>query len=606
MEKNVGSSKNGQVVTWQRARRMSTVAVVLFIGSFILFLCQITSFPLFAAEASGMDSLPISIRADSEADYSADPRASVVPRISENILNQIIKEMPATGSPQDRMGTMQAVLLSPVPTMTPDLRYPATATPTVVEPTGTQGDVPFNSLMATATPFLSPTPTKTYVNPSNGPPLPTSTKTRNPATKTPPPSVTVTSTATRTPTATRTLTPSSTATPTSTATATLTPTPTFTVTFTATETATPTQTPTNTLTSTSTATPTSTPTSTFTVTPSHTPTLTSTPTNTSTATETATLTSTPTHTPTISPSPTSTFTSTSSATPTNTPTETPTFTPSPTSTHTPTLTPSSTNTFTPTSTQTPTLTPSFTSTMIPTETATPTSTATHTPTSTPTQTYTPTLTNTSTSTPTFTPTLTPSPTLTFTPTVTFTPSPTSGPALPACYSGTPIGLLPSDDTYIRADALLSNFGSDDRIDVRPDNGADRRGLIKFDLSSIPSNSTITSATLYLYSHDNKDGQTTFIYRVKSNWSENSVTWLSWSLGGDFDSGTSYFTFPPAQSNCMLTLDITSLVRAWVNGTYQNHGLMLYSTGPNHTIRYTSKEDGTASQRPKLNIVYTAP
>jgi Disaggregatase related repeat/TGF-beta propeptide len=214
---------------------------------------------------------------------------------------------------------------------------------------------------------------------------------------------------------------------------------------------------------------------------------------------------------------------------------------------------------------------------------------------------------TSTSTATFTPTLTPSPTLTFTPTVTFTPSPTSAPGLPACYSGTPSGLLPSDDTYIKADAPLSNFGSDDRIEVRPDNGADRRGLIKFDLSSIPANGTVTSATLYLYSHDNKTDQTTYLYRVTSNWNENTVTWLNWSLlGGDFDSATPHFTFLPAQNNCMLTIDLTSLVQAWVNGTYQNHGLMLYSTGPNHIIKYSSKEDGTASQRPKLNIVYTTP
>ena len=122
------------------------------------------------------------------------------------------------------------------------------------------------------------------------------------------------------------------------------------------------------------------------------------------------------------------------------------------------------------------------------------------------------------------------------------------------------------------------------MEVRPDNGADRRGLVKFNLSSIPANSTVTSATLYLNEKDRKSGQTTYIYRVTSNWSESTVTWLNWSLlGGDFDSGTSYFTFIPDQQDCMLTMDITNLVQAWVNGTYPNYGLMLYSIGPNHTI-----------------------
>jgi hypothetical protein len=194
-----------------------------------------------------------------------------------------------------------------------------------------------------------------------------------------------------------------------------------------------------------------------------------------------------------------------------------------------------------------------------------------------------------------------------TPTYTFTPSPSPTPGLPACFAGTPNGLLPSDDTYIKADSPLSNFGDDTTFEVRPDNNADRRGLVKFDLSSIPTNATISSATLYLHEKSSKAGQTTSIYRVTSPWNENTVTWLSWSLlGGGFDGSISYFTFVPDQSNCMLTLDITSLVQLWVNGTYPNHGLMLYSMGPNHIISYASKEDGTADRRPKLDIVYSVP
>ncbi|HZJ21908.1 MAG TPA: DNRLRE domain-containing protein, partial [Anaerolineales bacterium] len=206
-----------------------------------------------------------------------------------------------------------------------------------------------------------------------------------------------------------------------------------------------------------------------------------------------------------------------------------------------------------------------------------------------------------------TPTSVPSSTMAFTPTTTFTPSSTPNPGQPACYPGTPNGLLPSDDTYISAGSPLSNYGTDNAFEVRPDNSADRRGLVRFDLSSIPSNATITSATLYLYSLDSKTGQTTSLYRVTSNWNENTATWLSWTLlGGDFDSSTAHLNFTPDQNNCMLTMDIASLVRAWVNGSYPNYGLMLYSRGPNHTIKYSSKEDGTASRQPKLDIVYSLP
>jgi hypothetical protein len=191
--------------------------------------------------------------------------------------------------------------------------------------------------------------------------------------------------------------------------------------------------------------------------------------------------------------------------------------------------------------------------------------------------------------------------------VTFTPSATAAPGLPACYAGTPNGFLPSDDTFIKGDSPLTNYGDDNRIEVRPDNGADRRGLLKFDLSSIPSNAVISSATLYLYEQDNKTGQTTHVYRVTSDWNEHTVTWRSWNLfGGDFDISTSYYSYIPDQKDCLLTLDITNLVREWVNGTYNNYGVMLYSTGPNHIIGYSSKEDGTAGRRPKLDVIFTLP
>jgi hypothetical protein len=141
--------------------------------------------------------------------------------------------------------------------------------------------------------------------------------------------------------------------------------------------------------------------------------------------------------------------------------------------------------------------------------------------------------------------------------------------------------------------------------VRPDNNADRRGLLKFDLTSIPSNATITGATLYLYERGNKTGQTTYVYRVTSNWNESSATWDAWSTpGGDFDASTSYLSYLPDQNNCMLTMDIANLVQAWVSETYSNYGLLLYSTGPNHIISYSSKENTNANEQPKLSITYT--
>jgi hypothetical protein len=166
-----------------KPRRMLHVAGVLLAFSFILFLCQITNLGVFQANASGSNILPISIRADSQADYSADPHAFDVPPISESIFNQIITDIPGTGSPEQRMGTLQAALLSPVPTMTgsaaplPSVTPTPSAAPSLL-PTQTITASLVPTASATASPSPTPAPTK-YAPPYSGV-VPTSTKTRVP------------------------------------------------------------------------------------------------------------------------------------------------------------------------------------------------------------------------------------------------------------------------------------------------------------------------------------------------------------------------------------------------------------------------------------------
>ncbi len=289
-----------------RPRRMVHVAFTLLFLSFFLFLCQLAYLPVFHADAKSPYSvLPVSIRSDLEADYSGTGHGTAIPPISESIFDQIIADIPGTGSPAERHATLQAGLSGPVATMTPD-RLLITATPTatptstprVLTPTFTQAP------SATATPFYYPTyypPAPTPTRKPTHTPLPTRTPTRTP-----------TSTVTRTSTVTATSTPTATPTATHTAIPTGTPTGTPTLTFTPTGTSTPTQTPSAT----------ASPTSTATGTPTSTAAQTDTPTSTATGTPTTTATSTPTP----------TETNTSTSTPTETPTATVNSTPSPTPT----------------------------------------------------------------------------------------------------------------------------------------------------------------------------------------------------------------------------------------------------------------------------------
>ncbi len=170
------------------------------------------------------------------------------------------------------------------------------------------------------------------------------------------------------------------------------------------------------------------------------------------------------------------------------------------------------------------------------------------------------------------------------------------------------GLLPSDDSYIDGNLPTANHGSETTFRVRPNNNSDRRGLVRFDLSAIPANATITGARLYLYETRQIPGQTTYIYRVSTSWSEETVTWNNpWTnRGGDFDNSVAFASFLPNHANCMVALDLTDLVQRWVNGKYPNYGVLLYSTGPNRSIIYIAKENSIVEQRPRLDVSYTTP
>lgn len=128
----------------------------------------------------------------------------------------------------------------------------------------------------------------------------------------------------------------------------------------------------------------------------------------------------------------------------------------------------------------------------------------------------------------------------------------------------------------------------------------------FDLSSIPANAVITNATLYIYTSDSNAGVTISLYRVTTPWSETMATWNTpWTNpGGDFDNLVSYGTFIPSTNNCMVTLNLTSLVAQWINGTYPNDGILLRAEGVNHAFRFVSKEETVnLNYRPRLNITF---
>lgn len=159
-------------------KQRSYIFLLLVVILLVLFFVQLLDFESSDHRDTRWATLPVSIRAGSQADYSRDSDAFVVPPIYESIFEQIIRDMQGTGDPEDRMSTLQVSLSMPVPTMTLN---PQMSTPTWSPFTPISSNVGTTTPQATASPQISDTlvastttGTFTYGSPTPSGPTPTS------------------------------------------------------------------------------------------------------------------------------------------------------------------------------------------------------------------------------------------------------------------------------------------------------------------------------------------------------------------------------------------------------------------------------------------------
>ena len=140
-----------------------------------------------------------------------------------------------------------------------------------------------------------------------------------------------------------------------------------------------------------------------------------------------------------------------------------------------------------------------------------------------------------------------------------------------------------------------------------------RGLIKFDLSSIPANATIQSANLYLYSnptpttgdliHANFGTTNSFtIQQVLTNWSPSTITWFNQPSGATNNQVVIPAT---AQSTLDLNVDVTAQVASMVsNNTNFGFLLQLQSEVTYNSRIFVGSNNATyPDKHPKLVVTY---
>jgi len=150
-----------------------------------------------------------------------------------------------------------------------------------------------------------------------------------------------------------------------------------------------------------------------------------------------------------------------------------------------------------------------------------------------------------------------------------------------------------------------------------------RTLITWDFSNVPQEAQVDTATLWLKgSVGARAGSpdTAEIYRIKVPYVPETATWFKrnasdyWDTGGliggaDVDTAPIASFSWPADFN-LITVDITSAVQNWVDGTWNNYGAVIRyvdendsETGPKLGFATNGNEIETC---PVILIIYTVP
>ncbi len=151
------------------------------------------------------------------------------------------------------------------------------------------------------------------------------------------------------------------------------------------------------------------------------------------------------------------------------------------------------------------------------------------------------------------------------------------------------------DAHISQGSPNNNYGTSNALSIGLTSSA-RNGLVQFDLSSIPSNAVIASATLTLRVIAG-GGSVLRAHRVTAAWSESTVTWASFA-----DAYLAAVEATASLSGSDYTADLTALTQAWVSGSFTNNGVLLERDLTAATTLQSS-ESATVSVRPKLTVCY---
>ena len=171
------------------------------------------------------------------------------------------------------------------------------------------------------------------------------------------------------------------------------------------------------------------------------------------------------------------------------------------------------------------------------------------------------------------------------------------------------------DSYLSSAQATTNFGDDSSLLLDgDDSGADLVSLLRWDISDIPVEATVSSVSISLgvFNPSNDDYA---VFEVLRDWQENSVSWNStgttnWGSGGaqgNVDSANPVLgvVSPTSTGEYVLNLNAAGVevVQGWIDGSRPNHGLLISSLVSSDGVDIHSSEATAIANRPALSITF---
>jgi len=174
-------------------------------------------------------------------------------------------------------------------------------------------------------------------------------------------------------------------------------------------------------------------------------------------------------------------------------------------------------------------------------------------------------------------------------------------------------MISSNNRNTAYDFIAGDYGCDAVMDISQNNYQAMlcfKDIIGDANGQIPQGTKISEAKLKLWYVNHNGNRNIYIYRMNVKWDETS-TWNS--IGGGIRPGVncdsaSVLTLNPGNGvPTSLEIDVTDIVKGWVNGEYQNYGFG-FVNDRNNNLQFAASENttGTNAHTPKLIVKQQTP